>query len=248
MIILGICVGHDSAACLVIDGAIVANIAEERFSRIKHDAGFPAAAIDYCLQHGGISSSDIDVVAFAATHLPLTTESRFALGPEQLRTLAGYRAAGAHAAHQRMLERYLPPLYTPRIRLSPNCRLLFVEHHLSHAAAAHFTRGRDDRCLIMTLDGIGDQVSTAIWIGDGNDITPLQKWGQDASLGWFYGSVTEALGWQHGDGEGTTMGLAAYGDPAKVGDGLTRFHPAFSKGQLVQPHPFGIASTLNKNG
>src|SRR5262249_31723980 len=139
-----------------------------------------------------------------------------------------------------------PPLYFPRIELSPHCTLLCIEHHLCHAAAAHFTRGRDDQCLIVTIDGIGDDVSVAIWLGEQNKIQRLAEWGRNASLGWFYGIVTEALGWQHGDGEGKTMALAAYGDAAKVGSRLEQFHPAFSEGQLVRPHEFGTPSYVSQ--
>src|SRR5260370_9312775 len=102
--------------------------------------------------------------------------------------------------------------------------------------------------MITTMDGIGDDVAAAVWIGDGNQITPIQKWGRAASLGWFYGTVTEALGWQHGDGEGKNMGLAAYGDPAKVGSRLDCFHPVFADGDLAVPHDFGQPSFVNDHG
>lgn len=249
MIVLGIGIGHDAAACLVVDGVLVANAAEERFTRIKHDSSFPAAAIAYCLQEAGITSRDIDAVAVAGQYLPRGMEARFLLTPRQVAALAALRPVG-NKALQLLVSSKIPslPLYIQRFELSPRCAFVCVEHHLCHAAAAHFTRGHDDRCLIMTMDGIGDDVSSAIWLGEKNVIEPLAKWGRDASLGWFYGNVTEALGWQHGDGEGTTMALASYGDAAKVGDRLERFHPSFAEGQLTRPHAFGHASYLNQNG
>jgi carbamoyltransferase len=249
MIVLGISVGHDAAACLLIDGIIVANAAEERFSRIKHVSGFPAAAINYCLEEAGIASRDIDVAVISGRHLPPGIERRFILTPQQAAELAAARQIG-HKAVQLLIkpETRHPPLYFPRIELSPHCTLLCIEHHLCHAAAAHFTRGRDDQCLIVTIDGIGDDVSVAIWLGEQNKIQRLAEWGRNASLGWFYGIVTEALGWQHGDGEGKTMALAAYGDAAKVGSRLEQFHPAFSEGQLVRPHEFGTPSYVSQNG
>lgn len=249
MIILGITFGHDSAACLTVDGEIIADAAEERFSRIKHDSGFPAAAISYCLAAGGIESHEIDVLAIAGQFLPVGIARHFVFSKEQAAAISAARPTPVRARSlimgggaQEM------PLYMRPIRLSPSCTIRHVEHHLAHAAAAHFTRGRSDRCLIATMDGIGDDVSVALWIGESNEITLLRKWGRTASLGWFYGNVTEALGWQHGDGEGTTMGLAPYGDGAKVGDRLAGHHPVFFQGELSEPRAFGQASFVNVNG
>jgi carbamoyltransferase len=249
VIILGIGVGHDTGACLLADGVLIANAAEERFSRIKHDSRFPDLAIAYCLAEAGVMARDIDVVAIGSQFLPLGMERRFLLTSEQQQRLASARPVGSKALQLLIRpEMRDPPLYFPRIELSPSCRLLCVEHHLCHAAAAYFTRGGDDPCLILTLDGVGDHVSTAVWRGQGNDIIPLAQWGRDGSLGLFYGNVTEALGWQHGDGEGTTMALAAYGAAHEVGERLTPFCPSFSNGSLVRPRDFGNGSVLNLNG
>jgi len=246
MIFLGVTFGHDSAACLIVDGVIVADAAEERFSRIKHDSGFPASAIGYCLKAGGITSTEVDVLAIAGQFMPANVSRHFILSQEQNGALS--RPTVARTRLMMVGSSQDLPLYVERIRLAPGCRLLHVEHHLAHAAAAYFTRGRSDRCLIATMDGIGDAVSVALWVGENNQIAPLRKWGRTASLGWFYGTVTEALGWQHGDGEGTTMGLAAYGDSAKAGDGLAGFHPGFLNGELSTPCSFGPASSISING
>ena len=82
MIILGIGVGHDTAACVLADGVLIANAAEERFSRVKHDSSFPSSAIAYCLEEAGITARDVDVVAIASQHLPPGMERRFVLTPE----------------------------------------------------------------------------------------------------------------------------------------------------------------------
>lgn len=249
MNILGISCGHDASACLLVQGSIVADVAEERFSRIKHDASFPQQAIAYCLEEAGISSEEIDVVAIGGRFLPVAMERYLVLSPAQVAALAAMRPVEAKA--RQLLLRSTPgelPLYMKRFALAPACRLIGVEHHLSHAAAACFTRGRRDRCLILTLDGIGDDVAAAVWTGEGNDIHPIASWGREASLGWFYGNVTEALGWQHGDGEGVTMGLAPYGDARQVGDALDRFHPRFDDGVLSVPHDYGEASLVNEHG
>lgn len=248
MNILGITCTHDAAACLMVDGVIVADAAEERFSRVKHDFGYPGAAIDYCLSAGSITAQEIDVVAIAG-HFVREVLRRFVLSPKQLAELAEFWHVES-TMRQLIVNsgRRDFPHYIKRIELSPRCRLICVGHHLAHAAAAHFTRETTDRCVIATLDGIGDNVSTAIWIGEGNKISPVRSWGREASLGWFYGNVTEALGWQHGDGEGTTMGLAPYGDPKKVGDRLDSFHPVFANGELAAPHEFGPLTSISDHG
>ena len=248
MNILGIGCGHDASACLICDGVIVADAAEERFSRIKHMEGFPGAAIKFCLGVGNITGREIDFVAFAGRSLPLYGLRRFGLSREQMDALLTLYPAASNVSEQ--LNRGLLdlPLYYERIELAPQCRIACVEHHLAHAAAAHFTRGSRDRCVILTLDGIGGGVSSAIWIGEGNEISRARSWGHESSLGWFYGLVTEALGWHHGDGEGTTMGLAAYGDPERVGDLLDRFHPVFADGELRDGHKFGQSSWMSDRG
>ncbi len=127
MSILGVTFGHDSAACLIVDGAIVADAAEERFSRIKHDSRFPAAAIEYCLKAGGIASEQIDVLAIAGQSMPLGIARHFVFSQEQTAALAAARPLEARARQmiiggvaQEM------PLYIERIRLAPGAFLLFI--------------------------------------------------------------------------------------------------------------------------
>ena len=167
MIILGIGTGHDTSACLLADGLIMANAAEERFTRIKHDSGFPTAAIAYCIKEAGITSRDIDVVAIGGQYLPPGMERRFLLSPQQSAAISAARPVGSKALQLLINSEFGdPPLYLPRLELSASCKLICVEHHLCHAAGAYLTRGRDDRCLIVTMDGIGDNVSGAIWLGE----------------------------------------------------------------------------------
>ena len=248
MNILGIACGHDASACLVSDGVIVADAAEERFSRVKHMGGFPAGAIKFCLAAGNITAREIDFVAIAGRTLPSHMLRHFVFSREQTDALLALYPATSDIGQQ--LDRGLLelPLYYERIDLAPQCRIACVEHHLAHAAAAHFTRSSRERCVVLTLDGIGGRVSSAIWTGEENEISMVRSWGHEASLGWFYGLVTEALGWHHGDGEGTTMGFAPYGDPEKVGDRLDRFHPVFADGELGRPHKFGQSSWINDRG
>jgi carbamoyltransferase len=249
MHILGIHTGHDAAACLLVDGAIIAIAAEERFSRVKHDSGFPAAAIGFCLEAAGLDARDLDIVAIAGAHLPIGMERHLRLSPIQQAIVAAARPVSRRAAQVlRRDELGELPLSVERLSLAPECRLEHVDHHRCHAAAAAFTRSSDAPCLVLTVDGIGDDVSTAVWQCVGGTLEPLARWGREGSMGWFYGIVTEALGWQHGDGEGTTMALAAYGDPAELLDILAPFHPAYERGNLTQPHDFGRAMEWNRHG
>ena len=249
MNILGISPGHDTAACLVVDGEVVADVAEERFSRVKHDSHFPQAAIGYCLQAADIASEYLDVIAIAGRFLPVGMERHFALSPRQSGNLAAMRPPEVKARNL-LLGSGPPslPLSVDRFRLSPECRFLGIDHHRSHAAAAYFSQSSREPWLILTMDGIGDDVAVAVWTASGNEIVPVARWGRDASLGWFYGNVTEALGWQHGDGEGTTMGLAPYGDASLVGDRLDRFAPHFLGGTLAVTHDYGRTSFFNDHG
>lgn len=249
MNILGISPGHDTAACLLIDGEIVADAAEERFSRVKHDSHFPAGAVAFCLRHAGLDSTDIDLVAIGGRFLPVGLERFFGLTPQQTAALAAMRPTEVKARN--LLMKSGPnrlPLDTPRFPLRPGCRFVGVDHHRGHAAAAYFSQASREPWLVLTLDGIGDDVAVGVWLAEDDDLQQLGQWGREASFGWFYGNVTEALGWQHGDGEGTTMGLAPYGDATLVGDRLDRFAPSFSGGQIASPHDYGHASFFNDHG
>lgn len=249
MHILGINAGHDAAACLLADGEIVAIAAEERFTRVKHDSGYPTAAIGFCLEAAGLEARDLDVVAIAGAHVPVGMERHLRLSPQQQAAVSAARPVARRAAQMLMRgELGDLPLFVERLALGPSCRLEQVDHHRCHAAAGYFTRSNDAPCLVLTMDGIGDDVSTAVWHGAGCTLTPLARWGREGSLGWFYGIVTEALGWQHGDGEGTTMALAAYGDPAGLLDRLAPFHPAYEGGTLTVPHDFGRPTEWNRHG
>ena len=249
MHILGVNCGHDASACLLADGEIVAIAAEERFTRIKHDSGFPMSAAGFCLEAAGIDAHDIDVLAIAQTRMPLGMERHLRLSAQQQAGIDAARPVALRAAQMlRRGELGDLPHFVERLALAPECRLEHVEHHRCHAAAAYFTRSSDSPCLVLTIDGIGDGVSTAVWYGEGGTVTPLARWGREGSLGWFYGMVTEALGWQHGDGEGTTMALAAYGDPTRVLDRLAPFHPTYERGALKVPHDFGRPTEWNRHG
>lgn len=245
---LGIHAGHDSSAALVVDGKIVADVAEERFSRIKHDAGLPLRSIDYCLKSQRLTMADIDAVAVPA--------SGSVAGLNFMLDLKGDRRekpALRHAVVETLREwlnkpGLKPPLYFKNFPAKDSMPIVHVNHHLAHAASAYYTSGFADKQLIVTIDGIGDNISCALWRGDKGKIEILKSWGREASLGWFYSNVTEALGWWHGDGEGKTMGLAPYGDFTKCQGVLDSFYPKFSGGELVEPHEFGRSFLWHERG
>lgn len=145
-------------------------------------------------------------------------------------------------------EKQIPPLYFKQFPVRPRCQVVQVEHHLAHAASAYYTSQIAEKTLIVTCDGLGGGVSVGLWRGENGIITALEKFPATGSLGWFYGNVTEALGWMHGEGEGTTMGLAAYGDPSKCQGVLDRFHPRYEAGRLVREHDFEKWYTWNERG
>ncbi|MST93985.1 MAG: hypothetical protein EXS33_01705 [Pedosphaera sp.] len=251
MKVLGIHIGHDSSAALVVDGRIVADVAEERFTRIKHYSGLPLRAVEYCLQSQNLTMADIDAVAIPAAGAMPDLNFLFDLqGAKRERP-------GKQKQAVELLREFLnrpevkPPLYVKNFPLAPRTEIVHVEHHLAHAASAYYTSPASaarEKQLIVTIDGIGDGVSVGIWRGENGKITKLQSFSGAGSLGWFYSNVTEGLGWWHGDGEGKTMGLAPYGDPAKCQGVLDKFTPKYAQGDLVAPHDFGRQCYWNEAG
>lgn len=248
MNILGIHSGHDSSASLVMDGKIIADVAEERFTRIKHYAGLPINSIEYCLKAGNISINDTDVIAIPKKSRSFKLDSL--LGVEGRRNIKEKIEYAIYNYAKKILQLGVdkPPIYMKNFRLNNSTEVMHVEHHLAHAASAYYTSRIDKKILIVTCDGIGDGFSIAIWRGENCKIEPLLKIGEEGSIGWFYGIVTEALGWWHGDGEGKTMGLAPYGNFSKVKGILEGFYPKFKNGRLVKPHNFGIPYSHNEKG
>lgn len=200
---------HDSAAALVIDGRIVAAAQEERFSRLKHDAAFPRQAIAYLLAEAGLTLDDIAAVAFYEKpfiKFERLTETFHAVAPQGL---AGFLSAMPHWLKgklfmRRMLQRELAAFGS----VIP--RLLFPEHHLSHAASA-FYPSPFDSAAILTIDGVGEWAATTISRGDGPDITLLREQSFPHSLGLLYSAFTHFCGFKVNSGEYKLMGLAPYG-------------------------------------
>lgn len=248
MFILGIHAGHDSSAAVLHNGEIVADAAEERFVRIKHYCGLPHRALSFCLESAGIQMEDVDVIAISSclqrpylNHLfkfPSGREQKESLQRKALHSLKRFRGYAVEKL----------PLYIRPFPVSRRTEIVNIEHHLAHASSAYYTSGCQGKQLVVTMDGTGDNVSTAVWRGEHGRLTPLQKWGFEGSLGVFYSNVTEALGWWHGDGEGKTMGLAPYGNPGAAAGALKTFHPGFARGELIRPKDFGLPHTWPEAG
>jgi carbamoyltransferase len=248
MKVLGIHVGHDSSAALIVDGKIVSDVAEERFTRTKHYSGPPSRAVDYSLKSEGLEMGDIDIIAVSTSAAVPALNFLFDLqGSKRERASTGRRAADT-ARELLSKSNMQPPLYFKKFPAASRTEIVHVEHHLAHAASAYFTSGARDKQLIITVDGIGDGVSVGLWRGENGKIERLQTFGRSGSLGWFYSNVTEALGWWQGDGEGKVMGLAPYGDFTKCQGVLDRFTPKYVKGELREEHEFGVTGIWNEGG
>ncbi len=248
MKILGVHIGHDSSAALVVDGKIIADVAEERFSRLKHDSSFPSKAIEYCLNIGEISINDIDVIAVPSNSYIPELNILFDLDRDKQERPS--RSKSFFDFGKLILKKpgVKLPVYIKRYPIKKSAEIVHVEHHLSHAASAYYTSGLKEKQLIVTMDGMGNGYSTCLWRGENGKIEPLKKFTTSASLGWFYGNVTEALGWWHGDGEGKTMGLAPYGNSVNTKGVLDKYYPKFCDGNLVKEHDFGRSYTWKQHG
>lgn len=198
---------HDSAACLVRDGVIIAAAQEERFSRQKHDAGFPSQAVQYCLQAGGITISDVQLVAFY--------EKPFLKFDRLLHSYLACAPAGL-----RSFLKAIPVWIKDKIwmktaiarELGYEGAILFPEHHESHAASAFYPSPYPEAAF-LTVDGVGEWTTTSLGVGRGNRIELWEEMQFPHSLGLLYSAFTYYTGFRVNSGEYKLMGLAPYGEP-----------------------------------
>ena len=200
---------HDSAATLVVDGEIVAAAQEERFTRKKHDFNFPVNAIRYCLEEAGIQPEELDLVGFYDK--PFTKFERL------LETYLAFAPAGFPSFLKAMplwlkQKLYLPRLIRQGLDGRYRKRVVFTEHHESHAASAFFPSPYDE-AAILTLDGVGEWATASFGHGRGNRITLTHEMRFPHSVGLLYSAFTYFTGFKVNSGEYKLMGLAPYGEP-----------------------------------
>ena len=205
---------HDSAAALVEDGRIVAAAQEERFTRRKHDAGFPAHAIQYCLEAGKVDLDHIDHVVFYEKPLikfERLLETYLSNAP---RGFQSFRMAMPLWIKDKLFQKQ--NLEKALRAFSPSGKvdgkLLFAEHHQSHAASAFFPSPFEE-AVVLTMDGVGEWTTTSISVGRGHTLEPLREIHWPHSVGLLYSAFTYYTGFKVNSGEYKVMGLAPYGEP-----------------------------------
>ena len=212
MDILGVsCYFHDAAAALLRDGRLVAAAEEERFTRRKHDYEFPQHAIDFCLGAGGIRGADLDYVVFFEK--PFVKFERLLLSALQTfpRSHRVFREAMITWLGDKL---WIKHLIQKRLGVPPS-KILFCEHHLSHAASA-FLCSPFPEAAILTVDGVGEWTTATYGVGRGTDVTLLHEIRFPHSLGLLYSAFTAFLGFEVNEGEYKVMGMAPFGKPRYV--------------------------------
>lgn len=240
---------HDSAACLVVDGEVVAAAQEERFTRHKHDHNFPANAVRYCLSEGNISPGALDYVGFYEK--PLLKFDRL------LETYLYHAPAGFGSFLKAMPLWMREKLWMPdliktelakntgetderaakKIGKKFNWKLLFGDHHESHAASAFYPSPFEE-AAILTVDGVGEWATSTIGVGKGNEITLLKELRFPDSLGLLYSAFTYYTGFKVNSGEYKVMGLAPYGEPKYVSVIKDKLVQIRDDGSLIMNHEY----------
>jgi carbamoyltransferase len=208
---------HDSAAALIREGEIVGAAQEERFTRKKHDAHFPRNAVGYCLGQEGITLDQIDYVVFYDKPLlkfERLLETYLSFAPQGLRS---FQMAVPLWVKEKLFQRNLLRKELKRFgsRSGWNGRLLFTEHHLSHAASAFYPSPFKE-ALVLTMDGVGEWATTSVAMGRGNHLEIIKEIHFPHSLGLLYSAFTYYTGFKVNSGEYKLMGLAPYGEPKYV--------------------------------
>jgi carbamoyltransferase len=206
---------HDAAACLVIDGRIIAAAQEERFTRIKHDSEFPSKAIAYCLREAKVSPDDIDFIVFydkPFLKFERLLETYLAFAPKGFWSFANSVPVWLKEKlfQKSIIVKALRTIWGKDIDWEE--RLLFSEHHLSHAASAFFPSPFKE-AAVLTMDGVGEWTTTSLAIGSGNQLEIIKEIHFPHSLGLLYSALTYYAGFKVNSGEYKIMGLAPYGAP-----------------------------------
>ena len=218
MYVLGIsCFYHDAAAALLKDGQLVAAVQEERFSRVKHDPEFPALAIKFCLDRAGISARDLDYVVFYEKPFVKFERLLLSIGSTFPRSLRVFREAMPQWMGEKL---WVRSVIKDRLGV-PLDRILFTDHHVSHAASAFFCSPFTE-AAVLTVDGVGEWTTTGLgrgkasWNGGENRLALEQEIRFPHSLGLLYSAFTAWLGFEVNEGEYKVMGMAPFGRPLHV--------------------------------
>jgi carbamoyltransferase len=205
---------HDSAAALLVDGELVAAAQEERFTRKKHDAAFPKNAVEYCLAEGGIGIDQVDHIAFydkPFLKFERLLETYLAFAPKGF---TSFRMALPVWLKEKLFQKRLLREHLQECGAGKDVenRLLFTEHHQSHAASAFFPSPFEE-AAVLTIDGVGEWATTSVGLGRGNRLEMLKELHFPHSLGLLYSAFTYYTGFKVNSGEYKIMGLAPYGEP-----------------------------------
>ena len=228
---------HDSAAALVIGGEVKAAVQEERFTREKHTAEFPVNAIKYCLEYSGLEIDELDAIVFYDKPLlkfERLIETYYAFAPKGIASFI--KAIPVWLREKLFLKKMIfDGLKEVGKYQKRKVKLLFTEHHLSHAASTFYTSGYQN-AAILTIDGVGEWCTASIGLGTGNKISFLKEMNFPHSVGLLYSAFTYYLGFTVNSGEYKLMGLAPYGNPQA--EEVTRFI------QIIKEH----LVTINEDG
>ncbi|MBD9362220.1 carbamoyltransferase family protein [Methylomonas fluvii] len=208
---------HDSAACVIVDGQIIAAAQEERFTRKKHDAAFPKNAIEYCLNAAGKNLDQIEYVVFydkPFLKFERLLETYIAFAP---RGFQSFLTAMPIWLKEKLFQKLLLRDELKKLGADSNIesRLLFAEHHQSHAASAFFASPYEE-AVVLTMDGVGEWTTTSVAIGYGNRLEAVKEIHFPHSIGLLYSAFTYYLGFKVNSGEYKVMGLAPYGEAKYV--------------------------------
>ena len=214
LIILGISAYyHDSAAALIIDGEIIAAAQEERFTRKKHDASYPSNAISYCLKEACLDLDKVDFIAFydkPFLKFERLLETYVAFAPKGLKSFM--MAMPVWLREKLFLKNMLTNEIKKTFKDFDIDKLMFCEHHFSHAASAFYPSPFEE-AVVLTIDGVGEWATSTVSIGKGNDLNIVKEIYFPHSLGLLYSAFTHYTGFRVNSGEYKLMGLAPYGKP-----------------------------------
>lgn len=212
MTILGIaCFYHESAAALIKDGKIIAASAEERFSRVKHDSSFPAKSIDFCLKEADIQVNKLDYIVFYEKPFLKFERNLMTCLRNFPKSLSLFIDSMRNSLTEKL---WVKSIITQKLRVNTE-KILFVPHHLSHAAASFYPSPFQEAAF-LTLDGVGEWTTGSWGIASGNKLLPMGEMRFPNSVGLLYSTFTAFLGFEVNDGEYKVMGMAGYGKPKHI--------------------------------